>query len=75
MIMHTKYQCSIINTSEDMSQVKVFLTEEQKDGRTDRRRSFNVPRFRERRETKTWRSYHQDKNLDYMCMEALTLRT
>ena len=30
--MHAKYQCSIFNTSEDMSQVKVFVTE----GRTDR---------------------------------------
>ena len=30
--MHVKYQCSIINTSEDMIQVKVFVT----DGRTDR---------------------------------------
>ena len=43
--MHAKYQCSIINTSEDMSQVKVFVTNR----RTDRRMSFNVPRFRERR--------------------------
>ena len=32
-IMHAKYQCSIINTSEDMSKVKVFVT----DGQTDRR--------------------------------------
>ena len=32
MIVHTKNQCSIINTSEDMSQVKVFVT----DGQTDR---------------------------------------
>ena len=30
-IMHAKYQCSIINTSEDMSQLKVFLT----DGQTE----------------------------------------
>ena len=27
--MHAKYQCSIINTSEDMSQVKVFVTDGQ----------------------------------------------
>ena len=27
MIMHAKYPCSIINTSEDMSQVKVFVTD------------------------------------------------
>ena len=47
MIMHAKYQCSIINISEDMSQVNVFVT----DGRADRRMSFNVPRFRERRRT------------------------
>ena len=56
MIMHAKYQCSIINTSEDMSQVKVFVMDRQTDGRTegrtDRRMSFNVPRFRERRGTK-----------------------
>ena len=30
--MHAKYQCSIINTSEDMCKVKVFVT----DGRTDK---------------------------------------
>ena len=47
MIMHAKYQCSIINTSEDMSQVKVFVT----DRGTDGRMSFNVPRFRKRRGT------------------------
>ena len=45
--MHAKYQCSIINTSEDMSQVKVFVTDGQTDGRTDRgtdgRMRFNVP--------------------------------
>ena len=35
MIMHAKYQCSIINTSEDMSQVKVFVTDRQRDRRTD----------------------------------------
>ena len=27
-IMHAKYQCSIINTSENMSQVKVFVQTE-----------------------------------------------
>ena len=31
-ILHAKFQCSIINTSEDMSQVKVFVT----DGHSDR---------------------------------------
>ena len=36
-------ECSIIDTSEDMSQVKVFVT--------DGRMSFNVPRFRERQGT------------------------
>ena len=45
--MHAKYECSIINTSEDMSQVKVFVTEGLTDRRTDGRMSFNVPRFRE----------------------------
>ena len=34
-IMHAKYQCSIINTSEDMSQVKVFVTDGQTGGWTD----------------------------------------
>ena len=28
-IMHTKYQCSIINTFEDMSHIKVFVTDRQ----------------------------------------------
>ena len=50
--MHAKYQCSIINTLEDMSKVKVFVTDGQTtDGRTDRQMRFNVPRFRERRGT------------------------
>ena len=31
MIMHAKFQCSIINTSEDMGQVKVFVTDGRKD--------------------------------------------
>ena len=44
-IMHAKYQCSIINTSEDMSQVKVFVTDRQTEGRTEGQMSFNVPRF------------------------------
>ena len=48
-IMHAKYQCFIINTSEDMGQVKVFVTDGRTEGWTDRRKSFNVPRFRERR--------------------------
>ena len=48
-----KYQCSIINTSEDMSQVKVFVTDRQTDGLTDGRMSFNVARFRERRGIKS----------------------
>ena len=41
MIMHAKYQCSVINTSEDMNQVKVFVTE----GQTDERMSFMSPIF------------------------------
>ena len=40
MIMHAKYQCSIINTSEDMSQVKVFVADRQRDGRTN---EFSIP--------------------------------
>ena len=34
MIMHAKYQYSIINTPEDMSQVKVFVTG-QTEGQTE----------------------------------------
>ena len=34
--MHAKYQCSIINNSEDISQVKVFVTDRRTDWRTDR---------------------------------------
>ena len=49
--MHAKYQCSIIHTSKDMSQVKVFVTDGQTDERTDGWMSFNVPCFRERRGT------------------------
>ena len=30
-IMHAKYQCFIINTSEDMGQVKAFVTDRQTD--------------------------------------------
>ena len=61
MIMHTKYQCSIINTSEDMSQIKVFVTDRQR----DRRRSFNVPRFRERRGTINYVIFSHCKRSDY----------
>ena len=35
-IMHAKFQCSIINTSEDISKVKVFVTDGQTEGGTDR---------------------------------------
>ena len=46
-IMYAKYQCSIINTYEDMSQVKVFVTNRgtdgRRDGRTDGQMRFNVP--------------------------------
>ena len=45
--MYAKYQGFIINTSEDMSQVKVFVTDRQTDGGM----SLNVPNFRERRNT------------------------
>ena len=34
--MHAKYQCSIIHTSEDMIQVKVFVTDRRTEGWTDR---------------------------------------
>ena len=55
--VRVKYQCSIVNTSEDMSQVKVFVTDRQTDrrtdGLTDGRMSFNVARFRERRGLKS----------------------
>ena len=51
-IMNAKYQCSIFNTSEDMSQVKVFATDRQRNRWMDRRMSFNVLCFRERRGTK-----------------------
>ena len=43
-IMHAKYQCSIINTSEDMSQVKVFVTDRRMEER-------DVPHFYERQGT------------------------
>ena len=33
--MYAKYQCFIINTSEDMSQVKVFVTDRQTEVQTD----------------------------------------
>ena len=60
MIMHAKYQCSIINTSEDMSQVKVFVTDGQTDRRVDRgtdgRMRFNVPTLK-KRGTKSCRRY------------------
>ena len=56
-------QCSIINTSEDMSQVKVFC-----DRQTDRRMSFNVPRFCERRGTKKCH-----KNIHFRCRKYVWL--
>ena len=45
-IMHAKYQCSIFNTSEDISQVKVFVTDRRRDGQTDEW-DLMSPRFRE----------------------------
>ena len=36
MISHAKYQISIINISEDMSQVKGFVTDRRTDGQTER---------------------------------------
>ena len=34
-IMHAKCQCSIINTPEDLSQVKVLVTDRKMDGQTN----------------------------------------
>ena len=56
-IMHAKYQCSIINTSEDMSKVKVFVTDGRTDGRTDGQMRFNVPMLSRKRGTKTENDY------------------
>ena len=43
-IMPAKNQCSIINTSEDMSQVKVFVTDRQTEGQTNgRTNEFQCP--------------------------------
>ena len=54
--MHTKYQCSTIYTSEDMSQVKVFVTDgqrdRQRDGQTDEC-DLMSPAFAKARGTKT----------------------
>ena len=52
-IMHAKYQWSTFNTSEDMSQVKVFVTDRQRDGQTetDGRMRFNVPTLSRKRGT------------------------
>ena len=50
--MHAKFQCSIMNTLEDMNHVYLIFfcdrqadwqADEQKDGRTDGRTSFNAP--------------------------------
>ena len=62
MIMHAKHRCSIINTctSEDMNQVKVFVTDGQTDRRTGGRMSLNVPRFNERRGIKSYRDGQND---------------
>ena len=48
-IMHAKYQCSTFNTSEDMSQVKVFVTDRRRDGQTDGQMRFNVPTLSRKR--------------------------
>ena len=47
---HAKYQCSIINTLEDMRQVKDIVTDTQTDGQI----SFNVPQFRKSVGDKNW---------------------
>ena len=52
MIMHAKYQCSVINTSEDMSQVKVFATDRRMD-----EWDLMSPRFRESGEQQTPPTY------------------
>ena len=50
-IMHAKCQCSIINTSEDVSQVKVFVTDRRTDRGTDGWMRFNVPTLSRKRGT------------------------
>ena len=40
---HKDHACQIINTSENMNQVKVFVTDGQTDRRTDGQMKFNVP--------------------------------
>ena len=54
-VMHAKYKCSIINTPEDMSQFKVFVTERRTDRGTNRRTTCVLmsPAFAKARETKT----------------------
>ena len=37
MIIHAKHQCFIVNTLEDMSQVKVLVTDRRTDRQTNRR--------------------------------------
>ena len=43
MIKHAEYHCFIINTSEDMSQVKVFVTDRHTNRQTAGQMSLNVP--------------------------------
>ena len=40
---HAKYQSSICNSAKVMAKVKVFVTDRQRDRRTDGRMRFNVP--------------------------------
>ena len=54
---HAKYQSSICNSAKVMAKVKVFVTDGQRDGRTDRgtdrRMRFNVPTLSRKRGTKS----------------------
>ena len=66
-IMHAKYQYSIMNTSEDMSKVKDFVTDRQTDGqrdKTDGWMSFNVPAFAKNRPQKLLKLSCQNQSVD-----------
>ena len=60
MIMYAKYQCSIINTSEDMSQVKVFVTDRQ----TDRQLIYTLPSINNYTHTKFDIHFQNSLNLN-----------
>ena len=74
-IMHAKYQWSTFNTSEDMSQVKVFVTDRQRDGQrdgqTDGRMRLNVPTLLRKRGTKTIIDPRVKGNIHFVCITVL----